>query len=99
MGFCTFMKTVEITRHKQLDASGGSGPTTLQIAREIFQREGIRGINKGVNAVAVRQCTNWGSRIGLSRIAEGTTLCHHCWFGMQLTRTEIMSRDDPQSTG
>lgn len=67
MGFCTFMKTVEVTRTK-----GGPGPqkSTLTVAREIFQREGIRGINKGVNAVAVRQCTNWGSRFGLSRIAE-----------------------------
>lgn len=66
------MKTVEITRHKQVDASGAnSSPSTVAVAREIFQREGIRGINKGVNAVAVRQCTNWGSRIGLSRVAEG----------------------------
>ncbi|KAJ3068334.1 Mitochondrial DNA replication protein yhm2 [Podochytrium sp. JEL0797] len=67
MGFCTFMKTVEITRHK-----GGAGlqKSTIQVAKEIFQREGIAGINKGVNAVAMRQCTNWGSRFGLSRIAE-----------------------------
>ncbi|ORY36813.1 mitochondrial carrier [Rhizoclosmatium globosum] len=67
MGFCTFMKTVEVTRHKS-----GSGPqkSTIQVATEIFKREGIRGINKGVNAVALRQCTNWGSRFGLSRIAE-----------------------------
>ncbi|KAJ3027137.1 UNVERIFIED_CONTAM: hypothetical protein HDU68_004371 [Siphonaria sp. JEL0065] len=67
MGFCTFMKTVEVTRHK-----GGSGPqkSTIEVALEIFRREGIVGINKGVNAVAVRQCTNWGSRFGLSRVAE-----------------------------
>jgi hypothetical protein len=31
---------------------------------------GIRGINRGVNAVAIRQTTNWGSRFGLSRLAE-----------------------------
>ncbi|KAJ3281434.1 Mitochondrial DNA replication protein yhm2 [Borealophlyctis nickersoniae] len=67
MGFCTFMKTVEVTRHK---STGGPQKSTIQVAREIFAREGIRGINKGVNAVAVRQCTNWGSRFGLSRIAE-----------------------------
>ncbi|KAI8917033.1 mitochondrial carrier domain-containing protein [Powellomyces hirtus] len=66
MGFCTFMKTVEVTRHK----SAGPAVSTIQVAREIFAREGIRGINKGVNAVAVRQCTNWGSRFGLSRVAE-----------------------------
>ncbi|KAJ3111346.1 hypothetical protein HDU96_005775 [Phlyctochytrium bullatum] len=66
MGFCTFMKTVEVTRHK----GEGANKSTIQVAREIFAREGIRGINKGVNAVAVRQCTNWGSRFGFSRIAE-----------------------------
>ncbi|KAG9065446.1 hypothetical protein KI688_002773 [Linnemannia hyalina] len=68
MGFCTFMKTVEITRHK----ATGPSVSTFAVASEIFKREGIRGINKGVNAVAVRQCTNWGSRLGLSRLAEET---------------------------
>ncbi|KAF9582408.1 hypothetical protein BGW38_000248 [Lunasporangiospora selenospora] len=73
MGFCTFMKTVEITRHKAAGAVGAaSAPqvSTFAVASDIFKREGIRGINKGVNAVAVRQCTNWGSRLGLSRLAE-----------------------------
>ncbi|KAF9168076.1 hypothetical protein DFQ26_001533 [Actinomortierella ambigua] len=68
MGFCTFMKTVEITRHKATGAAAQQ--STFQVASEIFKREGIRGINKGVNAVALRQCTNWGSRLGLSRLAE-----------------------------
>ena len=36
----------------------------------IYRAEGIRGINRGVNAVAMRQVTNWGSRFGLSRVAE-----------------------------
>ncbi|KAJ3024359.1 hypothetical protein HKX48_000035 [Thoreauomyces humboldtii] len=66
MGFCTFMKTVEVTRHK----ATGPAVSSISIARDIFKREGIRGINKGVNAVAVRQCTNWGSRFGLARVAE-----------------------------
>ena len=61
------MKTVEVTRSKGGDAAN---KTSVQIAREIFAKEGIAGMNKGVNAVAVRQCTNWGSRFGLSRIAE-----------------------------
>lgn len=61
------MKTVEVTRAKGGDIAQKS---TLVVARDIFAREGIRGINKGVNAVALRQCTNWGSRFGLSRIAE-----------------------------
>ncbi len=67
MGFCTFMKTVEVTRHKD---TAGASRSTVQVAKEIFAREGIRGMNKGVNAVALRQTTNWGSRFGLSRIAE-----------------------------
>ncbi|KAG0349501.1 hypothetical protein BG004_005163 [Podila humilis] len=68
MGFCTFMKTVEITRHKAVGAAAQQ--STFAVASDIFKREGIRGINKGVNAVALRQCTNWGSRLGLSRLAE-----------------------------
>ncbi|ORX99182.1 mitochondrial carrier, partial [Basidiobolus meristosporus CBS 931.73] len=66
MGFCTFMKTVEITRHK----SEGVKLSTWKIAGDIYRREGIRGINKGVNAVALRQCTNWGGRLGFARVAE-----------------------------
>ncbi|KAG9295335.1 hypothetical protein G9A89_013364 [Geosiphon pyriformis] len=67
MGFCTFMKTVEVTRHK---APAGQNVSTIQIAAEILRKEGIRGINKGVNAVALRQCTNWASRFGLTRLSE-----------------------------
>lgn len=69
MGFCTCMKTVEITKHK-VAASGMKPPGTMETFMDIWRREGIRGINKGVNAVAVRQVTNWGSRFGLSRVAE-----------------------------
>ncbi|KAF4542791.1 Mitochondrial substrate/solute carrier [Lasiodiplodia theobromae] len=69
MGFCTCMKTVEITKHK-VAASGAKPPGTMETFMEIWRKEGIRGINKGVNAVAVRQVTNWGSRFGLSRVAE-----------------------------
>ena len=66
MGFCTFMKTVEVTRHKQV----GVTTSTLAIARDVLKREGIVGINKGVTAVALRQMTNWGSRFGIARITE-----------------------------
>ncbi|EQL00531.1 hypothetical protein G6O67_000164 [Ophiocordyceps sinensis] len=70
MGFCTCMKTVEITQHKM--AAAGVQPTsTFHTFMDIYRKEGIRGINKGVNAVAIRQMTNWGSRFGLSRLAEG----------------------------
>jgi len=69
MGFCTCMKTVEITQHK-LAAQGVKPPSTFATFADIYRREGIRGINRGVNAVAIRQTTNWGSRFGLSRLAE-----------------------------
>ncbi|KAF2771748.1 mitochondrial carrier [Teratosphaeria nubilosa] len=69
MGFCTCMKTVEMTKHKAA-AAGEKVPGTMQTFMDIYRREGIAGINKGVNAVAVRQVTNWGSRFGLSRVAE-----------------------------
>ncbi|KAG9027812.1 Mitochondrial DNA replication protein yhm2 [Tulasnella sp. JGI-2019a] len=69
MGFCTTMKTVEITRHKQA-ATGVKPMSTWAVFGDIYKREGIKGINKGVNAVAVRQCTNWGSRMGFARLAE-----------------------------
>ncbi|KAJ5908010.1 Citrate/oxoglutarate carrier protein [Penicillium taxi] len=69
MGFCTCMKTVEITKHKM--AAAGVAPTgTFATFMDIYRKEGIRGINRGVNAVAIRQTTNWGSRFGLSRLAE-----------------------------
>ncbi|KAI9246903.1 mitochondrial carrier domain-containing protein [Phascolomyces articulosus] len=69
MGFCTFMKTVEVTRHKSAVKE-----STFKVASDIFKREGIRGINKGVNAVAVRQCTNWASRFGFARWAQDTII-------------------------
>jgi Mitochondrial carrier protein len=69
MGFCTCMKTVEITRHRQAEA-GVKPQSTFAVFADIYKREGIAGINKGVNAVAIRQLTNWGSRFGLSRLAE-----------------------------
>ncbi|KAI5852339.1 mitochondrial carrier domain-containing protein [Tricharina praecox] len=69
MGFCTCMKTVEITRTKQA-MSGIKPPSTFVVFADIYRKEGIAGINKGVNAVAIRQMTNWGSRFGLARLAE-----------------------------
>lgn len=69
MGFCTTMKTAEITRHKQA-ATGAPTASTWALFGDIYRREGIKGINKGVNAVAFRQMTNWGSRMGFARLAE-----------------------------
>lgn len=70
MGFTTCMKTVEITRHKE--AAVGVQRSTFQVFMDIYRKEGIRGVNKGVNAVALRQCTNWGSRMGFARLAENS---------------------------
>jgi hypothetical protein len=63
------MKTVEITKHKAA-AAGQAAQGTWATFMDIYRRDGIRGINRGVNAVAIRQMTNWGSRFGLSRLAE-----------------------------
>jgi shikimate kinase len=70
-GFCTCMKTVEITRHKQASV-GAPVESTFKVFQDIYKREGLAGINKGVNAVAVRQATNWGSRMGFARLAESS---------------------------
>ncbi|CAG8712074.1 10296_t:CDS:2, partial [Dentiscutata heterogama] len=48
----------------------GEQVSSIKIAMDIWKKEGIRGINKGVNAVALRQCTNWASRFGLTRLGE-----------------------------
>ncbi|KAJ7596932.1 mitochondrial carrier domain-containing protein [Mycena floridula] len=69
MGFTTCMKTAEITRQKTAQ-TGVKPPSTWALFAEIYRREGLAGVNKGVNAVAVRQCTNWGSRMGFARLAE-----------------------------
>jgi hypothetical protein len=88
MGFCTCMKTVEITKHK-IAAAGVKPPSTWATFMDIYRREGIRGINRGVNAVALRQMTNWGSRFGLSRLAEeGIRKISHKGEGQKLSAWE-----------
>ncbi|KAF9514069.1 hypothetical protein BS47DRAFT_1343562 [Hydnum rufescens UP504] len=70
MGFTTCMKTAEITRSKQA-ASGIKPPSTWVVFADIYRKEGLAGVNKGVNAVAVRQATNWGlGTMGFARLAE-----------------------------
>ncbi|KAF6766543.1 mitochondrial carrier domain-containing protein [Ephemerocybe angulata] len=71
MGFTTCMKTAEITRAKTA-ATGAKPPSTWAVFADIYRKEGLAGVNKGVNAVAIRQCTNWGSRMGFARLAEDT---------------------------
>ncbi|KAF9876535.1 hypothetical protein CkaCkLH20_05943 [Colletotrichum karsti] len=67
MGVTTCMKTVEVTRQK----ATGRTPGTMEVFLQILRTKGIRGVNRGVNAVALRQITGWSSRIGISRVAEG----------------------------
>jgi len=78
-GVCTTMKTAEITRDKlktvPSNVVGQAGrpatvPSTWQVFSQTYQKGGLAAINKGVNAVAIRQATNWGSRIGIARLAE-----------------------------
>lgn len=69
MGVTTCMKTVEVTRTK-IGAQGVKVPGTMEIFFSILREKGIRGVNRGVNAVALRQVTGWSSRIGISRFAE-----------------------------
>ena len=64
------MKTVEVTRTKNMQA-GHQVPGTMAMFINILREKGIRGVNRGVNAVALRQITGWSSRIGISRMAEG----------------------------
>jgi hypothetical protein len=44
--------------------------STLTICRRILVAEGLGGLYKGVNAVALRQMTTWASRIGITRLNE-----------------------------
>lgn len=64
------MKTVEVTRPKNIQP-GVRVPGTMEIFLSILRKEGIRGVNRGVNAVALRQISGWASRIGIARFAEG----------------------------
>lgn len=69
MGMTTCMKTVEVTRTK-IGTQGAKVPGTMETFFKILREKGIRGVNRGVNAVALRQVTGWSSRIGISRFAE-----------------------------
>lgn len=63
------MKTAEITRrksplvHPSLPGQPGlPPPSTTALFLQTYRAGGWAAINKGVNAVAIRQMTNWGSR-------------------------------------
>lgn len=81
------MKTAEITRDKMKTVPstvvGEAGrpanvPSTWQLFAQTYKQGGLAAVNKGVNAVAIRQATNWGSRIGIARVAgTHTSLSHH----------------------
>lgn len=63
------MKTIEVTRTK-VSIAGARIPGTMETFVQIVKTKGIRGVNRGVNAVALRQITGWSSRIGISRFTE-----------------------------
>lgn len=64
------MKMIEVTRTKSAQF-GVKIQGTMQTFFDIIRMKSIRGVNRGVNAVAQRQITGWFSRIGISRFAEG----------------------------
>lgn len=64
------MKTVEVTRSKEVSKPGSKPSSPMCVFVQILREKGIRGVYKGVNAVALRQITGWSSRIGISRFAE-----------------------------
>eukprot|EP01060_Flectonema_neradi_P011397 TRINITY_DN18485_c0_g1_i1.p1 TRINITY_DN18485_c0_g1~~TRINITY_DN18485_c0_g1_i1.p1 ORF type:complete len:304 (+),score=38.47 TRINITY_DN18485_c0_g1_i1:25-912(+) len=63
MGITTFMTTVAVTRTE-------ANTSTTKIAIDVIRQQGVRGVYKGVHALALRQMTNWGSRFGISRATE-----------------------------
>ncbi|ETS76102.1 Mitochondrial DNA replication protein YHM2 [Pestalotiopsis fici W106-1] len=69
MGSTTCMKTIEVTRSKNVQL-GVLDRSTTAIFADILKTQGIRGIYRGVNAVALRQITGWSSRMGISRFSE-----------------------------
>ncbi|KAL4914960.1 mitochondrial carrier domain-containing protein [Aspergillus aurantiobrunneus] len=69
VGMTTCMKSVEVTRSK-VTGQAIKPPGPLEVFLQILREKSIRGVNKGVNAVALRQVTGWSSRIGISRFAE-----------------------------
>ena len=50
--------------------AGSRNVSTLTICRKILAAEGLGGLYKGVNAVALRQMTTWASRMGITRLNE-----------------------------
>lgn len=68
LGFCTCMKTVEMTRSK--GTAEEMSKSAFTVFKEIYKKEGIVGINRGINAIALRQMSNWGLRFGFSRYSE-----------------------------
>jgi hypothetical protein len=71
------MKTVEVTRHR----NPGVAQSTWAIAADILRKEGIMGINKGVNAVALRQVflVNVSSQTGEAGLELPGSLRRQSW--------------------
>lgn len=48
----------------------GESVSALQVAQEVLQEKGIRGLYRGSSAVAMRQATNWASRQGFTEFVR-----------------------------
>lgn len=66
----SFLPPPSLDTHYSLLAYIDSTTRSMALFADMYRKGGIAGINKGVNAVAIRQCTNWGSRMGFARLAE-----------------------------
>lgn len=51
-------------------ATANSGETVFAAAKNIWSREGLRGIYRGAPAVSYRQATNWASRQGFAELVR-----------------------------
>ena len=49
---------------------GGEPISALQVAQQVIQERGIRGLYRGSPAVAMRQATNWASRQGFTEFVR-----------------------------
>ncbi|KAJ3474065.1 hypothetical protein NLG97_g10009 [Lecanicillium saksenae] len=97
MGFCTCMKTVEITKHKQA-AAGIKPETTFQTFMGIYRKEGIKGINKGggirsATGKGEKEKLSAGEKIAASAIGGGLSAWNQ---PIEVIRVEMQSKtDDP----
>lgn len=62
MGPCTYLVTAAVT--------GGRSTSAVELARETYAKNGLKGFYPGGSAIAFRQMTNWASRQGLTEFVR-----------------------------